>query len=152
MKLVGIDPGTDSPGFAYRLPIRDGIGVYAMAYSRSDWLVDIAVVECSWPHGPAGKAAMWGLGFRAACQLLSVPLSSGGVRYRITPDAWRTALGLPANLPKRVCVARLRLRYGHATLNETDDVVEARGIAEGASIILARPLKKNRKGLTEVKV
>lgn len=154
--ICGIDPGTESPGFAVWCT-HTGRFTYAAPVPPA-FAVDLAVVESGWSHGAMGKVQMWGLGFKAARQLLSVQLNPGvdGAvqRYHLKPDAWRAALGLQANFPKHVCVGRLRLlryrAYAQAATMWTDDVVEACGVAEGAALLMLQPLKKNRKGLVEV--
>lgn len=170
MIICGIDPGTKSPGFSVFQTDMHGPGVGQWLWCDDcppPFLVDMAVVESGWTHGAMGKLAMWGLGFRACMQLMSVRVrpvahsTAGALRYTITPDAWRDALPkIPGQLtiqsrhPKEVTVNRLRIRYGFAKLEDggpSDDVVESRGITEGAVHMLARQFKKDRKGLKEVK-
>lgn len=164
--ICGIDPGTESPGFTV---IDTSAGFVTWCSDKPPpFAVHAAVVESGWPHGPMGKLAMWGLGFRACMQLLSVhlipydlhPLGALGGRFKIAPDCWRSALpDRPGQLtiqprqPKTVTVNRLRLRYNFAPLDAggpSDDIVESRGICEGAVHVLARKLKKDRKGLVAV--
>lgn len=150
--ILGIDPSEEKPGFAVWSTLHNAI-IYAGA-KPPPFRCDAAVVESGWPHGKAGKVQMWGLGFDAGWRLCA---AAADELYTIAPKVWRAALGgLPANAPKAVIVARLReLRYRprHGALVDTwtDDVVEAAGIAEATAIMLARPFKKNRKGLVEVK-
>lgn len=160
--VLGIDPGTESPGFAVwdvgtgTLPSAAAPMklVYA-APKDPPFQVDAIVCESGWPHGPMGKLGMWGLGWRAAWQMRdALEGSPSATCYTIAPKAWRAALGgLPANAPKPVIVARLRLlRYrGYVNAERwTDDVLEACGIAEAAALILGRPLR-DREALKEVK-
>lgn len=163
--ICGIDPGTESPGFTVIDTVTQQV-VWS-ASTPPPFAVDVAVVESGWAHGPMGKLQMWGLGFRACMQLMSVhlipydlhPPDALGGRFKITPDCWRTAIpglartGVAQRLPKDVIVNRLRLMYGLPKLEDggpSDDVVESRGIAEGAMHVLARKLKKDRKGLVAV--
>jgi hypothetical protein len=157
MRICGIDPGTDSPGFAVWDTV-EGRHTYAGRVPPKE-PVDVVIVECGWPHGPMGKLALWGLGWRACTQTLSVPLRFApdcDQRFKITPDAWRVALGLNPSYPKDVCVNRLRLiRYRNAVIPSaecTADMIEACGVAEGGAVVLARRLKKDRKGLTAVTI
>jgi hypothetical protein len=151
--ILGVDPGLESPGFAVWSVVH-GQHVYYAA-EPPPYPCDVVVVESGWPHGPMGKVQMWGLGFRACMQLLSAPLTANGARHTIKPKAWRAALGgLPANAPKAVIVARLRqIRYRDVPgiADVSDDIIEARGIAEATAILLARKFKKDRQGLVEVK-
>lgn len=150
--ILGLDPGTESPGFAV-WSVLHGMIVYVGRHPPL-WPVDAIVTESGWPHGKMGKTQMWGLGWRAAWQTRDcLDRSPDAAVYTIAPKAWRAALGgLPANAPKAVIVARLRvLRYRDVSSDWTDDMVEAAGLAEAGAIILARPFKKDRKGLKEVK-
>lgn len=148
MKVLGIDPSAESPGYA----VWD-TSTSTILYARDvapEFACDIAVVESGWCHGKMGKVQMWGLGLDAGWRLCS---ALAHTKYTIAPKAWRAALGgLPANAPKAVIVARLRvLRYRvYDTTAWTDDVVEACGVAEATAILLSRPIKKNRTGLKEV--
>jgi hypothetical protein len=149
--ICGIDPGTASPGFAvWETESRRFIHV-----GRFPWpgQAHAAAVEAGQVHGKAGKLQMWGLGWIACVQMRSVKVVDESARFSVKPDAWRVALGLNPRYPKDVCVNRLRLRYRHcAPEGATDDMIEAMGIAEGSAIILGRPLKKDRKGLTAVTI
>lgn len=159
MLICGIDPGTKSPGFTVIDTITQRV-IWSAA-TPPPYPVDVAVVESGWAHGPMGKLQMWGLGFRACMQLMSVPLldlaplHSESARFKITPDCWRTALpnfrkgDAAKRLSKDVVINLLRQRYG-LTSDASDDIVESRGIAEGAMHVLARRLKKDRKGLVAV--
>ena len=150
--ILGLDPGTESPGFAAWSVLHQAI-VYAAA-TPPPWAVDAIVTESGWAHGPMGKTQMWGLGWRAAWQTRDcLDRSPEAAVYTIAPKAWRAALGgLPANAPNPIIVARLRiLRYRDVSSAWTDDMVEAAGLAEAGAIVLARNFKKDRKGLTEVK-
>lgn len=163
MLICGIDPGSASPGFTV---INTATGnVLWSAAAPPPFAVDVAVVESGWAHGPMGKLQMWGLGFRACMQLMSVPLldlaplHSESARFKISPDCWRTALpnfrkgDAAKRLSKDVVVNLLRLRYGLPRAEDggpSDDIVESRGITEGAMHVLARRLKKDRKGLVAV--
>lgn len=147
--VLGIDPSAAAPGYA--VWCTDSARLIHAATEPPCFPCDVAVVESGWPHGKAGKVQMWGLGLDAGWRLCAAAAQD---KYTIAPKAWRAALGgLPANAPKDVIVARLRmLRYkAYDASTWTDDVVEAAGIAEATAILLARPLKKNRTGLKEIK-
>ena len=115
VKVLGIDPGTDSPGFAvWDTDTAYGRGAIIWAAPQPPpFACDVVVVEAGWPHGPMGKVQMWGLGFRAAWQMRDCLDGSPSARaFTIQPKTWRAALGILSNPPKAVIVARLReLRY-----------------------------------------
>jgi hypothetical protein len=149
MLILGIDPGAN-PGYAV-WNNEGGVLIWAST-DPPPYPCDVAVVERGFPHGKMGRDGHWGLGFGAGWRLCA---ADAPLKCTIAPKAWRVALGgLPANAPKEVIVARLRLlRYrGYVNAESwTDDVVEAAGIAEATALILTRTLKKNRKELKEVK-
>ncbi len=150
MLILGIDPSGERPGYAVWSVLHQQI-VFADVIPPA-FVCDAAAVESGWPHGKAGKLQMWGLGLDAGWRLCS---ATAAAKYTIAPKVWRAALGgLPANAPKPVIVARLRVLRYSGYVNEpswTDDVVEAAGIAEATAIMLSRQFKKDRKGLVEVK-
>lgn len=156
--VCGVDPSAERPGYAVWStdPVSGQQAIVWAAVTPPPYPVDVIACESGWAHGPMGKLQMWGLGLDCGWRLRGLAdASPNAVVYTIAPKAWRAALGgLPANAPKEVIVARLRmLRYrGYVNAESwTDDVVEACGIAEAAAIILSRLLKKNREELKEVK-
>ena len=146
MIVLGIDPSAEAPGYA----VWDTDAGRHVYWGVDPWKLghaDVAVVERGgWRGGRMGSLACWGLGFDAAWRLKEVDATQ---KYVVTCKAWREALEIPNRLSKTVIVNRLRRRYQDQ--ESTDDVVEARGVAEATAIILARPLKKNRAGLKEIR-
>jgi hypothetical protein len=158
IKVLGIDPGADSPGYAVWNAWEER-HTYVGAECPSTEMFDVVVVESGWV-GKMGRQAMWGLGFNAGWRIYQAS-SLIDLAYTIRPDGpngWRSALPVRLSyhakldgLPKAVIVARLRVRYGvTAPAGATDDMIEAMGIAEAAAAILARPLAKQRRALRKV--
>ncbi len=168
MRVLAIDPGQKSPGYA----VFDDWGdqhVYVGSTCPTEIEIDFVVAESGF-IGRIGKLGMWGLGFGAGWRLrdaLAIIEADGRARpvFIIRPDGaagWRAALPpKPGTFQKYdglhgdVIVARLRERYspvgGWDEVQHTDDMIEAMGIAEAAAAILARPKASQRRALKPVK-
>ncbi len=171
MRVLAIDPGQKSPGYAVW---ESDAGRHVYVGSECPPLgrlgIDAVVVESGF-IGRIGKLGMWGLGFGAGRRLeqaLTRAEADGWHNvpaFTIRPDGatgWRAALPPKPGtfqkydgLPGDVIVARLRERYAHVggwdDVQHTDDMIEAMGIAEAAAAILARPKASQRRSLKPVK-
>lgn len=170
MLILGIDPGVESPGYA----------VWCTAQKRHVYVGSRLPVEQYWHAavvesgfiGRIGKLGMWGLGFGAGWRLYEAYAERPpAALYKIRPDGkagWRAALPpKPGTFQEYdgctgdVIVNRLRHRYEFRSCEaeaqfdgvpwQTDDMVEACGIAEAAAAILSRPKASQRKALKPVR-
>lgn len=163
MKVLFIDPGAESPGYAIfdsKLDCHTYVGRVCPA-PRADIIpYDVVVVESGFV-GRIGRQGMWGLGFGAAWRAAAASFNGALPTYTIRPDGksgWRAALPLkPGSFQtydgkdKATIVNRLRHRYGLSPSEHTDDMAEACGGSEAAAAILARPKASQRKALKPVR-
>lgn len=166
MKVLFIDPGAESPGYAIfdsELDCHTYVGRERPI--RANVPYDVVVVESGFV-GRIGRQGMWGLGFGAAWRAAAASFNGSLPTYTIRPDGksgWRAALiERPGCFkqydgpPKAVVISRLRDRYNAMSRDDrrtedwTDDMVEACGGSEAAAAILARPKASQRKALKPV--